>query len=575
MRHFPKGRLGFFLLSALTGLLVGTTTVALIECIDVLQNVLFGDAREQNPSGFASRFSGWSALLVPILGGIIISAMLRHVPGQRFHGIPDVMEASALRAGKMDVRSGVSVALATWVSLGTGAPLGREGPAVHIGASVTSWLAEWFDLDRTQSLTLLGCAAAAAVTASFNTPIAGVIFALEVIVGYYSLRVFAPVVVAAMGAVIIRHSVYGNRPEFSLPDYQIGSLWELPAFAVLGLVAAFLVQGFIYLVVFSKFCWQTTGTPVWIRPAFAGVMIGALAMYYPLALGVGYEGTALALNENLPIALLLALLVAKVAGGAVALGSGMPGGVFSPALFIGAMLGGVFWFVLELIIPLQLSSQGVYSVVGMAAVASAMLGAPISTLLIVFELTVDYDLVIAVMLAAAMASTFMQLMPHSSFFRWQLSTRGINLNTGRDQDLLRTRTIDEFVTQNFIVVETSATLSSVEASMYAHRRYIAIVQSDEGEFVGSLSTDELVAGVVNDRDAISETAMNTIEHSIPNSTSLLAALQVLNELETNYAPVTKTVEGAEEVVGVIYRSDVLKALYDMMRAARAEEYGVN
>ena len=107
------------------------------------------------------------------------------------------------------------------------------------------------------------------------------------------------------------------------------------------------------------------------------------------------------------------------------------------------------------------------------------------------------------------------------------------------------------------------------------RRYIAIVQSDEGEFVGSLSTDELVAGVVNDRDAISETAMNTIEHSIPNSTSLLAALQVLNELETNYAPVTKTVEGAEEVAGVIYRSDVLKALYDMMRAARAEEYGVN
>ena len=203
------------------------------------------------------------------------------------------------------------------------------------------------------------------------------------------------------------------------------------------------------------------------------------------------------------------------------------------------------------------------------------MGAPISTLLIVFELTVDYDLVIAVMLAAAMASTFMQLMPHSSFFRWQLSTRGINLNTGRDQDLLRTRTIDEFVTQNFIRVEASATLSSVEASMYAHRRYIAIVQNDGGEFVGSLSTDELVAGVVNDRDAISETAMNTIEHSIPNSTSLLAALQVLNELETNYAPVTRTGEGSEEVVGVIYRSDVLKALYDMMRAARAEEYGVN
>jgi len=548
--------------------------VALIECVDFLQGLLFGEPATDDPNQLDSRFSGWSVLLVPIFGGIVISVLLRFIPGQRFHGIPDVMEASALRAGKMDVRSGVSAAIATTLSLGTGAPLGREGPAVHIGASLTSWLAEKFNLGRTQSLTLLGCAAAAAVTASFNTPIAGVIFALEVVVGYYALRVFAPVVIAAMGAVIIRHSIYGNRPEFTLPDYQIGSLWELPVFALLGFVAAFVVQGFIYLVIFCRAGWDKASAPVWIRPAFAGVLIGAMALYYPLALGVGYEGTALALNENLPLVLLAGLLIAKVLCGAVAIGSGTPGGVFSPALFIGAMFGGVYWYIATAVIPLELSSQGVYSVVGMAAIASAMLGAPISTLLIVFELTIDYDLVIAVMLAAAMASTFMQLMPHSSFFRWQLADRGINLNTGRDQGLLRTKTIDELVTQNFIRVEPSATLTAVESSMYAHRRYIAVVLNDREEFIGSLSTDELVAGVVNDREATCESAMNSAEHAIPHSTSLLAALQFLNKLETNYAPVTKTGEDAEVVVGVIYRSDVLKALYDMMRAARSEEYGV-
>lgn len=562
------------MLSAFTGLLVGTSTVALIECVDFLQGILFGDPATDDPNQLNSRFSGWSVLLVPIFGGIVISIMLRLVPGQRIHGIADVMEASALRAGKMDVRSGVTAAIATTLSLGSGAPLGREGPAVHIGASLTSWLAEKFNLGRTRSLTLLGCAAAAAVTASFNTPIAGVIFALEVVVGYYALRVFAPVVIAAMGAVIVRHSIYGNRPEFSLPDYQIGSLWELPAFALLGFVAAFIVQGFIYLVIFCNAGWEKVSAPVWIRPAFAGVMIGAMALYYPLALGVGYEGTSLALNENLPLALLAGLLIAKVLVGAVAIGSGTPGGVFSPALFIGAMFGGVYWYVAAALIPAELSSQGVYSVVGMAAIASAMLGAPISTLLIVFELTIDYDLVIAVMLAAAMASTFMQLMPYSSFFRWQLAERGINLNSGRDQGLLRTKTIDEFVTQNYIQVEPGATLTSVESSMYAHRRYIAVVVNDNEEFVGSLSTDELVAGVVNDREAICESAMNAVEHAIPHSTNLLAALQFLNELDTNYAPVTKTGEDAEVVVGVIYRSDVLKALYDMMRAARSEEYGV-
>lgn len=565
-----NNRLTFFILSAVTGLLVGLTTVALIESIGFLQDLLFGQSDDDSP--LTSKFSGWGAVLVPVLGGLIISFMLRHISGQRIHGISDVMEASALRAGRMDVRSGLSAAAATWISLGTGSPLGREGPAVHIGASVTAWLAEKLNLDRTQSLTLLGCAAAAAVTASFNTPIAGVIFALEVIVGYYSLSVFAPVVVAAMGAVIVRHSVYGNRPEFSLPDYSIGSLWELAAFAFLGLVAALVVQSFIYLVIAVRSGWDKVGSPRWIRPAFAGLFIGAMALYYPLALGVGYEGTSLALNENLSFALLLGLLLAKLIVGALALGSGTPGGVFSPALFIGAMFGGVYWYFLNQVAPMEVSSQGVYSVVGMAAIASAMLGAPISTLLIVFELTIDYDLVIAVMLASAISSTCMQLMPYGSFFRWQLSARGININTGREQGLIRTATIDKFVTQNFIRVEPDATLSAVEASMYAHRRYIAVV-FDEETFVGSLSTDELAAGVVNDREAVCDTAMRSAEHAIPHSTSLLAALQELNEFETNYAPVTRAGEDDVEVVGVIYRSDVLKAMYDMMREARAREHG--
>jgi len=503
-----NNRLTFFILSAVTGLLVGLTTVALIESIGFLQDLLFGQSDDDSP--LTSKFSGWGAVLVPVLGGLIISFMLRHISGQRIHGISDVMEASALRAGRMDVRSGLSAAAATWISLGTGSPLGREGPAVHIGASVTAWLAEKLNLDRTQSLTLLGCAAAAAVTASFNTPIAGVIFALEVIVGYYSLSVFAPVVVAAMGAVIVRHSVYGNRPEFSLPDYSIGSLWELAAFAFLGLVAALVVQSFIYLVIAVRSGWDKVGSPRWIRPAFAGLFIGAMALYYPLALGVGYEGTSLALNENLSFALLLGLLLAKLIVGALALGSGTPGGVFSPALFIGAMFGGVYWYFLNQVAPMEV--------------------------------------------------------------RWQLSARGININTGREQGLIRTATIDKFVTQNFIRVEPDATLSAVEASMYAHRRYIAVV-FDEETFVGSLSTDELAAGVVNDREAVCDTAMRSAEHAIPHSTSLLAALQELNEFETNYAPVTRAGEDDVEVVGVIYRSDVLKAMYDMMREARAREHG--
>ncbi len=566
MRHFFQQRIGFFLLALAIGVVVGFSTVVLIEFILMIERVVLFDSAE---------FGHWRYLiLAPVVGGVMVGALLHFLPGNRIHGIADVMEASALRAGKMDVRSGFVAALATGISLGCGAPLGREGPAVHIGASLTSWVAEVMRLDRTQSLTLLGCAAAAAVTASFNTPIAGVIFALEVIVGYYALRVFAPVVIAAMGAVIVRHNMYGNSPEFALPDYAIGSLWEMPLFALLGLVAAAFVQAFIYLVIMLRQFWEYSNLPVLVRPALAGLVIGLAAFQYPLILGVGYEGTSQALSQELPVKLLFVLLLLKWACSALALSSGMAGGVFSPSLFIGAMLGGSFWVLLEVVMPNALSSQGVYSVVGMAAVAAAMLGAPISTLLIVFELTLDYDLVIAVMLAAAMASTLMQLFPHGSFFRWQLSSRSLNINTGRDQSLLRTSTIDELVLQSYVSVQADSPIHDVERLMVDKRCFIAIVCDPQGNFVGSLSTDVLVAGAATaGREARCDSIMHGTEHAVPASTRLSAALETLDQLNSNYAPVTTTIEGKVEVSGIIYRSDVLNGLYNLLRQARSEESG--
>ncbi len=575
MKWLFQQRFGFFLLALLTGLIVGVVTVVLIEGILTLQDLLFARAGEVDRIHWLANKSDWTIVLALILGGLVIGLILRYMPENRFHGIADVMEASAMRAGKMDVRSGGIVGLATLVSLGAGAPLGREGPAVHIGASMTAWLAEKLGLDRTQSISLLGCAAAAAVTASFNTPIAGVIFALEVIVGYYALRVFAPVVVAAMGAVIVRHSMYGSGSEFSLPDVAIGSLWELLPFALLGVTAAVLVQLFIFMVIGTQHVWQKSGIPFWFRPSIAGAVIGIAALTYPLILGVGYEGTSLALNEELDMAMLIGLLAAKTLCAALALGSGFAGGVFSPALFIGAMLGGAFWWAFSFA-GLELhSSTGVYSVVGMAAVASAMLGAPISTLLIVFELTIDYDLVIAVMLSAAVASTTMQLMPYNSFFRWQLHKRGINLNTGRDQSLLRTRTIDNLISSSYIETSPDATLQEVEAAMFAVKHYVAIVVNEQGQFLGSLSTDDVFAAAADSgRELICSEAINNANHAVPTSSSLLAALQKLNELDTHYAPVTRVGEENTEVIGVIYRSDVLNGLYDLLRQARSEEFGV-
>ena len=211
----------------------------------------------------------------------------------------------------------------------------------------------------------------------------------------------------------------------------------------------------------------------------------------------------------------------------------------------------------------------------MAAVASAMLGAPISTLLIVFELTIDYDLVIAVMLASAMASTGMQVLPYGSFFRWQLQQRGINLQIGRDQSLLRTRNIDEFISDQYIVTSSTDSLSEVQDAMGAASQHYAIINDEKGLFCGGISATD----VVNGRAALGQTApceqmASNRSDVLPVSTSLLAAQQKFNDLDNRHClPVTRIAADGVQVVGVVYRDDVLFALYDLMREARSEEYG--
>jgi len=292
---------------------------------------------------------------------------------------------------------------------------------------------------------------------SFATPIAAVIFALEVIVGYYTLRVFAPVVIATMVAVVVREVFIGGEPLFYLPSYSLSSHWELIAFALLGILGALVSWLVIQLVSLCQKGWDYVDLPKWIRPAFAGCLIGMIAVELPLVLSVGTEAIALALRGEMPTNMMLALLVFKIVMVGVAIGSGFAGGVFSPALYIGALLGGAFWLLASLS-GLSFAEQGVYAVVGTAAVASAMLGAPISTILIVFELTRNYEITLGVMTAAAFASTTMSLTGHGSFFRWQLSQRAVNISAGRDISLLMTHRIEHLLNQRFTTVPPESTV---------------------------------------------------------------------------------------------------------------------
>lgn len=572
----PLGnRILFFLLAALIGGAVGLATLGLIHLILLVQWFGFGDASEWRFAEIASGLPAWRVVLVPTVGGLLVGLLIEWIPGKRYHGIADVMEACALNSARMSARSGIGAALAASLSIGVGAPLGREGPAVHIGASLSAWIAGKLNLDRRQSLALLGCGAAAAVTVSFATPVAAVIFALEVIVGYYTLRVFAPVVIAAMVAVVVRDVFIGGEPLFHLPHYSLSSYWELVLFALLGICGAGASWLLIKLVSLCQHGWQVVPLPQFLRPAVAGMLIGMIAVELPLILSVGTEAIALALQGELAVKLLLALLVFKLVAVAVAIGSGFAGGVFSPAVYIGAMLGGAFWLLVSLT-DLPIADQGVYAVVGTAAVASSMLGAPISTILIVFELTRNYDITLGIMTAAAFASTTMTLTGHSSFFRWQLAQRNVNISSGRDISLLMTHQIHHLINHRYTKVSFDSTVGEVESKLGVQRQRLAMVVDDNDIFYGSITLQQVVVHAMEvGMDSPVQAAALDTEYAATVSMNIVTALQRMAEHKVEYLPVVDDSDAEKPLlVGVVTKSDLLAEHYDVVKREREAEFGI-
>jgi CIC family chloride channel protein len=380
-------------------------------------------------------------------GGLVVGLILRYATeSQRTHGIADVIEARAIHGANIPIRRGLVSAVVSAISLGAGASAGREGPAVHLGAALASFLESRFNLRAASRRVLLSCGAAAAVSASFNAPIAAVLFAHEVILGHYALTAFVPTVISAVTATLITRIHLGDFPAFIIPEYHIESYWEFPAFALLGIVCGIVAVAFTMATTACDWIARQVNLSIVVRPVIGGFLVGLIAIAVPEVLGVGYEATNLALREKYSLAFLFVLLFAKTAATAVTLASRFGGGVFSPSLYLGAMAGGAFGIIAASVFPDYASGYGVYAILGMGAVAGAVLGAPISTTMIVFELTGGYEMTIALLLSVSIASMIMQALIGQSFFGWQLSTRGLHLGDGPHRRIMQTWKVADFMT---------------------------------------------------------------------------------------------------------------------------------
>jgi CIC family chloride channel protein len=434
-----------WLLAVLTGVVTSYAAIGFYYAIQLAGSLWLGTASE-HVYALASGLSWWKILLTPTAGGLLVGLYLHYIqPGRRTYGVADVIKSQAIDNCQMPFWRGIGSSLVTVVSLGFGASAGREGPVVHLGATLAAAVCRFFHLPQASVRTLLGCGVAAAVSASFNAPIAGFLFAHEVILGHYALRAVVPVTMASVTGALIAKIHVGDFVAFIVPKYEIISYLEFPAFAVLGMVCALVAVIFQFTLVWGDNLARQIRMPLWLRPVTGGLLIGSIAVFFPQVLSVGYDTTDMALKQMLPLSLLLTLLFLKIIATSITLACRFGGGVFSPSLYIGAMTGGAFGLLLAMFLPHMVSSHGLYAMVGMGAVAAAVLGAPVSTALIALELTGNYQAASAVLLAVAISVGINQAIHGRSFFHWQLNIRGIFLQDGPHRHILHRLCVRNFM----------------------------------------------------------------------------------------------------------------------------------
>ena len=442
LRHEGPGQVTFWFIALGLGIASGLAAIGFRAAIEALQTLVYGTPDPNMLHSFAEGMPWVWVLMIPVIGGLVVGLILQFAtPDGRVRSVPDVIEGAALNDGRVEKKAGVASALCSWITLSTGGSTGREGPVVHIAAMVSSWVANTLRVDGITGRDLLGCAVAAAVSASFNAPIAGALFALEVVLRHFALHAFAPIVVASAAGTVINRLVYGDVTEFVLPGTTTVEFYlELPAFFLLGLVCG-LVSVIMMKSIFFADDVETRlqdrlGLPHWLRPAMAGVLLGGLAVFFPHIIGVGYETTSRALTGELLLHEAFVFAVIKVAAVSLTMAGRMGGGVFSPSLMVGALTGLTFGHIATGLFPEVSSAFTLYALAGMGGVAAAVLGAPISTTLIVFELTGDWQTGLAVMISVSMSTAVAARMVDRSFFLTQLERRNVHLAAGPQAYLL-------------------------------------------------------------------------------------------------------------------------------------------
>lgn len=543
-------------LAVVVGALTGLGAVAFIKIISLCQRLFFEEG-----AGVLSSLGGWYVLVLPVIGGLVVGPLIHFLaPEARGHGVPEVMTAMETRGGRIRPMVILVKAIGSAITIGSGGSAGREGPIVQIGAAVGSTVGQLFRINRSRLIALVVAGAAGGIAATFNAPIAGVMFGLEVLVGELHLASVASLLFAAVSGAVVARQFLGDHPSFFVPSYELVSNWELVMYLGLGVLAAVTALLFMKTLYFSEDIFERWRIPGWLKPPVAGIAIGLLGYFLPQIFGTGFSAMDSALKGQMGFWLLAGLIFAKIAATSLTLGSGFSGGVFAPSLFVGAMLGGAYGTLMHSLFPALTAGSGAYAAVGMAAVFAGAARAPVTAIVILFEMTLDYKIMLPLMLAAGVATLLAARFEPESIYTLKLVRRGIDFG-GRRVGQLRPIGVAEAMTPLEKAGVAQETWSLAELERYFQIQGIrgAAVVSADGHLAGVVTMGDLERARVRGQDSatVADICSKEVITAYADET-LDEIVKQAGLLNVGYIPVV-TREQPKVPIGMLLRENIIRA----------------
>ena len=542
------------------GLITGLASVGFEELIDGVQYLIFDWLLDEV---LVDRGS-WTILLAPVIGGLLGGAftffLAREVRGA---GVSPVLLAVETRGGRMSPWAALTKPIASALTIGSGGSAGAEGPVVQIGASVGSTFGRALRLSDENVKLLLAAGAAGGIAATFNAPIAGVFFALEVILRRFNTRNFSVVVLASVVATATAVSLRGDAPALPIPldePYKLVSAIEIPLYALLGVLSGAVSVVFIRTLYWTEDRFTESVVPPLLLPAMGGLLVGGIALVDQDVLGRGEGVLSEVLGGEGIIRTLAVLLVLKLVATSLTVGSGGSGGVFGPSLFIGAMLGGAFGAGLHELLPEQTATSGAYATVGMAALVAGTARSPITAVLILFEMTRDYDIILPVMTAVVAATFVSQLLSKDTIYTYRLSRRGVVIDDEQlPVDVMQSLLVSDAMNPVSVRISAEAPIREIARQLSEDRESIALVVNDDGELAGVITDTDLTRALGADAESLTagDVSSNDVLTIYPDQT-LADALGVFGVRGVHALPVMLR-DQPSIPCGILKRSDVTNA----------------